>query len=69
MLEKIAPYWKAVVAFVAPGATIVIASVLEGSDGGTIITAAEWITAACTCLVTAATVYAVPNATNALPDA
>ena len=62
MIDKLAPYAKAVVGFIAPGATILIASVLPGSAGGEAITAAEWITAACTCIVTAAGVYAIPNA-------
>lgn len=60
-MEKLAPYWKAVIGFVAPAAAIIVASVLDGSDGGTAITAAEWITAACTAVITASTVYAVPN--------
>lgn len=60
-MEKVAPYWKAVIAFIAPAAAIVIASVLEGSDGGTAITSAEWITAACTAIITSSTVYVVPN--------
>jgi hypothetical protein len=61
MIDKIAPYWKAVVGFVAPGATILISSVLASSAGGETITAAEWVTAACTCVVTSAAVYAVKN--------
>ena len=40
MIDKLAPYAKAVVGFVAPGATILIASVLPGSAGGEVITAA-----------------------------
>ena len=64
MIDKIAPYAKAVVGFVAPAATLLIAAVQTGSDGGTAVTPAEWITAACACVVTAATVYAVPNATE-----
>lgn len=61
MIDKIAPYWKAVVGFLAPAAVLVIAAVQPGSDGGTAITAAEWITAACTCVATSAGVYTVPN--------
>lgn len=60
-MTLIAPYWKAVVAFVAPGATILIAAVTAPSDGGTAITSAELVTALATCVVTAATVYKVPN--------
>lgn len=60
-MEKLAPYWKAVVAFIAPGAAIIISAVLPGSDGGTAITGSEWVTAACTSVITAAGVYAVRN--------
>lgn len=60
-MEKLAPYWKAVVGFVAPACAILISAVLEGSDGGTAITAAEWVTAGCTAVITAAAVYRVPN--------
>jgi len=61
MLDKLAPYAKAVVGFIAPGASILIASVLPASDGGATITTAELITAVCTCVITAAGVYAIPN--------
>lgn len=60
-MNKIAPYWKALVGFVAPGATILIASVLPGSEGGSAITIAEGVTAGATCVVTAAAVYAAPK--------
>jgi hypothetical protein len=60
-MEAIAPYWKAVCAFLAPAMTIVIASVLEGSDGGTRVTGSEWLTAAATAVLTAGTVYTVRN--------
>ena len=60
-MDKLAPYWKAVIGFIAPGAAILISSVLEGSAGGEAITAGEWITAVCTAVITAGTVYAVPN--------
>lgn len=62
MLDKIAPYWKAVIGFIAPAATIIIASVLDSSAGGETITASEWITAAATAVITAAGVYAKANA-------
>lgn len=60
-MDAIAPYWKAVVGFLGPGATIIIASVVDTSDGGTRITGSEWITALMTAIVTAAAVYTVPN--------
>ena len=59
-MSKVQPYLKAVVAFIAPGAVIIGASVTEASVGGTTITTGEWITAAVACVVTAAGVYAAP---------
>lgn len=64
-MEALAPYWKAVMAFLAPAAVVVIASVTEVSDGGTAITGSEWITALATAVVTAGGVYAVPNRARA----
>lgn len=61
-MDKIAPYWKAVIGFVAPGAVVIVSSVLEGSDGGTVVTASELITALCAAVITAAGVYAKSNA-------
>ncbi|TLM87201.1 hypothetical protein [Pseudarthrobacter sp. NamE5] len=66
-MNVLAPYFKAVVAFVAPAATLITAAVQEGSPGGEFITQGEGITAACACIITAAAVYAVPNK-QAQPD-
>lgn len=60
-MDKIAPYWKAVVGFVAPAAAIIISAVTDVSAGGEVITAGEWVTAVCTAVITAAGVYAVEN--------
>jgi hypothetical protein len=60
-MDKIAPYWKAVVAFIAPGVVSIASAVTESSAGGTSITSAEWITAVCAALIAAAAVYATPN--------
>lgn len=60
-MNALAPYFKAVVAFIAPAATLITAAVQEGSPGGEFITQGELITAACACVITAAAVYAVPN--------
>ena len=54
-------YWKAVVAFVAPGAAIIGSAVTEASDGGSNITQAEWITALVACLLTAGAVATTTN--------
>lgn len=61
-MNRIAPYWKAVVAFIAPGAVLLGGAVLEGSDGGSVITGSEIVTALVACVVTAAGVYRADNA-------
>jgi hypothetical protein len=58
---NIGKYWKAVIGFVAPGAVVIGASLLEASDGGTAVTGAEWGTAAVAAIVTAAGVAAKSN--------
>lgn len=60
-MNALAPYFKAVVAFVAPAAVTLTSAVLENSAGGTAITTGEAVTAACACIITAAAVYGVPN--------
>lgn len=54
-------YWKAAVAFVAPGAALGIVAFAPGSDGGSAVTLAEVGIAALTCFVSAAAVYAAPK--------
>jgi hypothetical protein len=46
-MNKLAPYFKAVVAFIAPGAVVLTSAVTEASAGGAAVTPGEWITAAC----------------------
>lgn len=60
-MNALAPYFKAVVAFIAPGAVILTSAVAEASAGGEAITQGEWVTAACATVITAAAVYATPN--------
>lgn len=62
-MNTIAPYFKAVVAFIAPGAVVLTSAVTDASAGGAAITPGEWVTAACATVITAAGVYAVPNRT------
>ena len=66
MMEKVAPDWKAVVGFMAPGLLVILSAVLEGSAGGVEITQAEWITAAATAFVTSAGVFTVK--TRPMPE-
>ncbi len=60
-MNKITPYAKAVVGFITPGAVALGAAVLEGSPGGSGVTAAEWVTVAVACVVTGGAVFTVPN--------
>lgn len=58
----VAPYWKAILAFVVPGATLLLNSSLAvTSDGGTMVTGNEWFAAALTCIITSGVVLAVQN--------
>jgi hypothetical protein len=61
VMESVSRYWKAVVGFAAPGAVVIGAAVLPGTDGGTAVTQAELVTALVAMVVTAAGVYATPN--------
>jgi hypothetical protein len=61
MLTKIAPFYKAIVGSVAPGAVLITAAVQDSSPGGSAITTAEWVTALVACVVTAGGVAAVKN--------
>lgn len=54
-------YWKAVIGFIAPGATIIGYAVTEASDQGSVITQGEFITALVACIVTAGGVAAASN--------
>lgn len=60
-MDRFAAYWKAIVGFITPGAVVIGSSVMEGSDGGSRITAAEIVTALVACIVTSGAVYVVPN--------
>ena len=60
-LDAIAPYWKAILGFITPGAVIIGSAVLDGSDGGTAITSSEWVTAVVAMIVTGGAVYGKGN--------
>lgn len=55
-MDKIAPYWKSVVGFVAPGAVLLTSAVTDGH-----ISLSEWVTAVCACFITSAGVLLIPN--------
>ena len=60
-MDKIAPYWKAIVGFVTPGVIAAVAAVQDGSPGGQGITMPEWVGIAAACVLTGGAVFAVPN--------
>jgi hypothetical protein len=62
-MKNVGRYYKAVVAFVAPGAVVIGSAVADASTGGAKITTAEWVTALVACVVTSAGVAAVANMT------
>jgi hypothetical protein len=59
--EYVRYYWKAVIAFVAPGAVMIGSAVLENSAGGETITQGEWITALVAAVVASTGVAAKSN--------
>ena len=65
-MNHVAPYWKALIGFVAPGAVIIGSAVTDSSVGGEMVTQGEWITAIVAAVVTAAGVYAKAN--HPVPD-
>jgi len=64
-VNALAPYFKALVAFIAPAAVVLTSAVQSNSVGGELITSGEWVTAICATVITGAAVYAVPNTKKA----
>lgn len=64
MLRKIAPYWKAVAAFLAPAAGQLVFYVQADSAGGSSITTSEWIALVAISVSTSGAVYAKGNGTT-----
>lgn len=60
-MNKVQPYLKALLGFLAPGATAIGFAVTEGSAAGERITQGEWIAAIVACVVTGGLVFTVPN--------
>ena len=60
-MNRIAPYAKAVIGFIAPGLVALVAALNDGSPSGSAVTNGEWLTILSACVVTGAGVYAVPN--------
>lgn len=60
-MNSIAPYWKALIGFIAPGAVVLTGAVTETSAAGASITTGEWVTAVCAAVITGAAVYGKSN--------
>lgn len=60
-MDKIAQYWKGILAFITPGVVAIGAALLDGSDGGGDITRNEWIGAVVAMVVTGGLVSAKRN--------
>lgn len=60
-------YWKAIAGAITPGVVVIVGAVSSGSDGGTSITQAEWITAIAAVILTGGAVYAAPPRPSATP--
>jgi hypothetical protein len=60
-VDKIAPYWKAVTAFLVPLIGGVIAAMQDNTPGNSTITGQEWLGIALLALVTGGSVFGVPN--------
>lgn len=60
-MKTIAPYAKAIIGFVTPGVVALVAAVQGGSPGGATVTGPEWVGIGAACILTGASVYAVPN--------
>lgn len=69
VLSKIPQYWKAIIAFVAPAASVIVVATLPSSAGGGMITKTEWIGAAAAAIITSAGVAAKGNAPKPVPPA
>jgi hypothetical protein len=59
--ERVAEYRKAIAGFLVPALAVLGTSLFAGSDGGTTITASEWVTIAIAALGTSSAVAIVSN--------
>jgi hypothetical protein len=60
-MEKIAPYYKALTAFLVPFLGSLATALVQSSDNGTEVTGSEWVQALLVALVASGAVFAVPN--------
>lgn len=61
VMDFVGRFWKALVGFAVPAAVIITSAVQSGSDGGSSITTAEWVTAICAAVITAGGVAVTGN--------
>jgi uncharacterized membrane protein len=61
-MNTVSRYWKAIIAFIGPGAVLVGAATLSESAGGDRITQSEWIVALVACVVASGGVAVAKNA-------
>lgn len=61
VVAKIGEYRKAIAAVLVPGLVVLGAALLAGSEGGSVVTAAEWVGIAIAALGTGGTVALVSN--------
>lgn len=66
-MDKIDQARKAVAALLVPALVVIIAALLDGSDGGSRVTTSEWLTALVASLTASGTVYAVRNGADSDP--
>lgn len=65
---NLAPYAKAVIAFLVPGVVALQTAMNDSSPGGSAITPNEWIGAGLLCVATSGLVWAVPNSKDKPSD-
>ena len=67
-MNALAPYYKAVAGLLVPFLTSIGAALVESSDGGSNITATEWVAAIVVGLVAGGAVFAIPNQSESDPQ-
>lgn len=67
-LRRIDEARKAVAALVVPGLIVLGGALLSGSDGGSGVTASEWVLVALASLGTSGVVYGVTNGSSPDPE-
>ena len=61
LIDFVLNYKKAIIGFVTPGMVTLLYAMQNGTDGGSTVTRAEWITVALACFGTSALVAGARN--------